>query len=159
MHRRRTGQACTGLSVAGHAHQRLHTVLWPHRTFVPHTDDAGLQQHSKAASGISRRSALLQLSSTALLGSVGLVLGSQGLLSPAQPAWAAGEPRELTGAVKAAVDKALDKFVVKSKVHVMACRQFGYTAMRYTAMKGRLCCSRQLQPCGSSCCGSSSLTH
>lgn len=67
---------------------------------------------------MNRREAFLQLSSTALLGSLSLALGSQAVLTPARPAWAAGQPRELTGPAKAAVDKALDKFVVKSKVCV-----------------------------------------
>lgn len=68
------------------------------------------------SSTVSRREAFLQLSGTAVLASLGCVLGSNGLLAPAQPAWAAGQPQELSGAVKAAVDKALDRFVVKSKV-------------------------------------------
>lgn len=78
------------------------------------TYPAASSQHSEQA--VSRREAFLQLSSTAVLGSLGIVLGSQSLCTPAQPAWAAGEPQELTGSVKAAVDKALDKYVVKCKV-------------------------------------------
>lgn len=38
------------------------------------------------------------------------------MVTPAQSVWAAEGPHELTGAVKAAVDKALDKYAVKSKV-------------------------------------------
>jgi hypothetical protein len=84
-----------------------------HAATSPHNHEQG--------STLNRREAFLQLSSTVLLGSVGLALGSQGVLAPAHPAWAAGQPRELTGPAKAAVDKALDKFVVKSKVCVMFC--------------------------------------
>lgn len=135
------------LAVA-YAYQRLQTVSWPFRTFVLQISlptDAVVQQHSEQAAAISRRSAFLQLSSAALLGSVGLVLGCQGLLSPAQPAWAAGEPQELTGAVKAAVDKALDKFVVKSKVQSMACRladsQGVFAVTQAVMVSFKACCS------------------
>jgi hypothetical protein len=74
---------------------------------------------------------VLQLSGTALLGSLGAMLGSQGLLLPAQPAWAAGGPQELAGPVRAAVDKALDKFVAKAKVGLQPAliRRSGLTAL------------------------------
>lgn len=63
---------------------------------------------------------LLQLSSSVVLGSLGAVLGSHGLLTPAQQARAAGTPQELSGAVKTAVDKALDQYVTKAKVPAYA---------------------------------------
>lgn len=98
-------------------HTFIHVPLYCCRCCQPPCNrHAASSQHSEQASTFSRREAFLQLSSTALLGSLVSVLGSQAVLAPAQPAWAAGEPRELTGAAKAAVDKALDKFVVKSKV-------------------------------------------
>lgn len=70
---------------------------------------------------MGRREAFLQLSArSAVLGSLAAVLGSlEG--AALSPAWAAGgQPQELSGPVKAAVDAALDKFVVKAKVCLVA---------------------------------------
>lgn len=64
---------------------------------------------------VGRRHAILQLSGTVFAGSFAAVLVGQGVLTPA--GWsAAGQPQQLSGSVKAAVDSALNKFVVKSKV-------------------------------------------
>jgi hypothetical protein len=107
----------------------LCTAAQRHSTTCPAVNS----QHSEQV--VSRRETLLQLSSTAVLGSLGVVLGSLNLLTRTQPAWAAGEPRELAGAVKEAVDQALDKFVVKAKVG-------------HSCMNARMCATA----CGFSLC-------
>jgi hypothetical protein len=103
--------------------------------------DANQQQPQPQLSS-SRRGALLQASSSVLLGSLGLwcaeaaLLPGRGRQFGAALAAGGGQPTQLEGEVKAAVDAVLDKYVTKQKVGARCVQLAGRSLLRPSAARG-----------------------